>query len=127
MNEEKTHLEKFVKSFITKDRSERWLYYLLEKPEKIMDLSMSRFYGHRNEKTTEYIKREDLPKFFGKDFDKVKGVYFDEFDRVAEFMNLSQAIEKGYGREAIFSVKAGELALFFTHEYEFFLCQNKSQ
>jgi hypothetical protein len=119
----KIHLETFVKSFIAKDRQERWLYYLLEKPEKIMDLTMSRFYGHRNEKTTEYIKREDFSKFFGNDFDKVKGVYFDEFERIAEFTTLTEAIEKGYGMEAIFSAKAGELALFFTHEYEFFLCK----
>jgi hypothetical protein len=126
MNEEKTHLEKFVISFITKDRRERWLNYLLENPEKIMDLRMSRFYGQRNEKTTDYIKKENLANVFGNDFDKVKGLYFDEFDGVTEFINLSQAIEKGYGREAIFSVKAGELAVFFTHEYEFFLCQNKS-
>jgi hypothetical protein len=116
MNEEKTHLEKFVISFITKDRRERWLNYL----------RMSRFYGQRNEKTTDYIKKENLANVFGNDFDKVKGLYFDEFDGVTEFINLSQAIEKGYGREAIFSVKAGELAVFFTHEYEFFLCQNKS-
>lgn len=127
MNEEKTHLEKIVKSFISKDRRERWFHYLLEKPEKIMDLRMSRFYGQRNERTTKYIKKEDFLKVFGNDFDKVKGLYLDEFEGVAEFLNLSEAIEKGYGREAIFSVKAGELALFFTHEYEFFLCQNKSQ
>lgn len=128
MNEElanngKIHLEKFVESFVRKSRRERWLYYLLEKPEKVMDLEMMRFYGHRNEITTEFVKSEDLSKVFGNNFEKVKGIYFDDFDCKPELLTLSQAFENGNGREAIFSVKAGELALFFTHEYEIFLCK----
>lgn len=119
----KNHLEKFIKSFVRKSRNERWIYYLIEKPEKVSDLEMMRFYGHRNEDTTEYIKREDLPKVFGNDFEKIKGIYFDEWNCKPEVLTLSQVLENAHGREAIFSVKAGELALFFTHEFEIFLCQ----
>lgn len=121
--EAKVHLEKFIKSFIQKERAERWNYFLIEKPEKAGDREMMKFYGHRNEKTTSYIKQGDFSSIFGKNYENVKGMYFDDFDTKAENLSLSEAVEKGSGREAIFSIKAGELALFFTHEYDVFLCQ----
>lgn len=115
------HLSEFAKSFVEKDWIERWLHFLIEKPEKAF-MELVKFERHRNKKTTSYFENNfELEKLLGKDFEKVKGIYFDGFDK-AEELSLFEAFESGQGKDALFSIQAGRLAIFFFHEGEIFLC-----
>lgn len=117
-----THLYDFAKSFIEKDWIERWLHFLLEKPEKAF-MELVKFERHRNKKTTSYFQNNtEIEKLLGKDFEKVKGIYFDGFDK-AEELSLFEAFENGRSKDALFSIQAGQLAIFFFHEGEIFLCK----
>lgn len=116
------HLSAFAKSFIEKEWIERWLHFLLEKPEKAF-MELAKFERHRNQRTTNcFQSKSELEELFGKDFEKVKGIYFDGFEQAKE-LSLFDAFENGRSKDAFFSIQAGKLAIFFFHEGEIFICR----
>ena len=51
-----------------------------------------------------------------------KGVFYDFFDEPIE-INFEEAKEIGDGKDAIFSIESGSLAIFFFHEMENYVCK----
>ncbi len=110
------HLVAFVRSFVVREKRERWINILISKPERaqrdgyrmINDLDRDKYGG--------YIY-STLPKLKNK-----KGIYY-EFSDKAIWLPCEDALDIGRGNDAIFSIEEGKLAAFFFHEWDEFLCQ----
>ena len=110
------HLVAFVKSFVVREKRERWINILLKRPDRaqrdgcrmVSDLDTNRC-GPGVYST--------LPKLKNK-----KGAYY-EFSGKAIWLPCADALDIGHGNDAIFSIEEGTLAAFFFHQWEEFLCE----
>ena len=116
----KEHFSEFAKAFIEKEFVDRWIHFLLEKPEKAY-LELVKFERHRNMQNTDWLDESSLENIFGDNYQNVQGIYFDGDE--PEKLSLSEAFDRGSGNDAIFSIRAGKLAIFFFHEAEIFICK----
>ncbi|HEX9962960.1 MAG TPA: hypothetical protein VGB00_18655 [Pyrinomonadaceae bacterium] len=114
------HLEGFVKSFVLPEFQHRWNHFLFEKPGKAR-FEMVKFYGHHNPAFCKIVKSRVVFENFVKIRGDLTGIYFDG-DEPAKRIKVSE-VEELMGCEAVFSIKAGKLALLLTHEFEVFLCE----
>ncbi len=110
------HLVAFVKSFVVREKRERWINILISKPKRaqrdgyrmINDLDRDKCGGNIY---------STLPKLKNK-----KGIYY-EFSGKAIWLPCEDALSIGHGNDAILSIEEGKMAAFFFHEWEEFLCE----
>lgn len=109
------HLTAFVAAFVAPAKRERWHELLtrrgrnvLRHSHKLMDALDGR-----------YCVRADG----GWDLDPLRlGVFYD-FHGEPETIPVAEAVVRGDGRDAIFSLDAGRLAIHFSHESWAWLCR----
>ena len=109
------HLNLFVKSFVEKRRQERWINFLCNRPKQTYKHSSDLLNHLDNKFYTEVDSVESIPE-------NGKGVFYD-FSDEPEIISFSEASEKGWYQDAIFSYKPGKLAVYFFHEGWIFLCK----
>lgn len=100
----------FVNNFVQKDRRERWLYLLLQKPDKIRDDS-HKLHGHLERAKCSVIEDESPLN------PKAKGIYYD-FTNTPVTLTVAEAFAVGPYNDGIFLIVASELAIYFFHEGE---------
>src|SRR5260221_231067 len=101
------HLAAFAEAFVIPARRERW-QELLTRRGKNTFANSAKLAAVLDAR---YCSRDGD---WGVD-DSHSGVYYD-FSGEPEVMTLAQATEKGYFRDAIFSMIPGKFALHFFHE-----------
>lgn len=109
------HLGAFVRSFVVSARRDRWLDLLLNRSDRTYQNS-SKLYLALDQR---YCKRVES---IGDIEPDRKGVFFG-FSGNPTVMTLSEALKIGDGRDSIFSVVPGALAIHFFHEGEIWLCK----
>ena len=110
------HMAAFVNSFVLKSRRERWLYQLSKRPKRIYSDS-HKLYGDLDRTKCSLVKDESsLSKLRG------EGIYYAFFDE-PKVLSVQDALLVGPRNDAIFSLSAGKVAIFFFHEDEILLCQ----
>jgi len=112
------HLDLFATSFVEKARVERWNLILTKHKPKNYKHS-AKLYDHLDR--TCCVRNDDL-NYVAKD--DVLGVYYD-FLEEAELITFAEAKKRGMGRDAIFSIFAGKLAVYFFHECENYVLKVK--
>ena len=110
------HMASFVNSFVLKARRDRWLYQLAKRPKRIRGDS-HKIYGDLDRTKCSLVKDESsLSKLRG------EGIYYEFFDE-PKFLSVQNALFIGPRHDAISSLVAGKVAIFFFHEDEIWLCQ----
>lgn len=110
------HLKSFAQAFVTDDRKEKWLGLLSERPDNIHALSYKLF----NYLDHNYIEQNDsLANVAG---DDTVGVFYD-FNHEPKCVSFKEAKEEVAGRDAMFSIEPGRLAVYFYHEGWNFVCR----
>lgn len=75
-----------------------------------------KLHGHLDrEKCSRFTKENQINQ-------KIQGVYYDFFDNPV-VLTAADAFAVSQGKDAIFSIVPGKLALYFFHEDEIFLCK----
>lgn len=117
-----SHLEGFANTFINKDYIDRWKHILIAKPSKAKK-ELVKFERQLNNSRCTLIENpsQDLVQYIGA---KTNGLYFDGFEN-PHVKNLGEAIDEATFncRDALFSIEAGELAVFIFHEGWSWLCK----
>lgn len=106
------HLTAFVKSFVVREKRERWTNILLHNPKKARRDGPN-IIGDLNRDFCHLMSDDDLAKR------KNKGVYY-EFSDEALWLPVEDALSVGQQVDAIFSLEEGRLAIFFNHEFRLF-------
>ena len=109
------HFTSFVESFVQKSRRDRWRHLLLRRPEQIYGNS------HKLHSHLDWLKCSRL-KDTNQLNQKSAGVYYDFMDEPV-ILTASNAFIVGPGRDGIFSIIPGKLAIYFFHENENILCK----
>ncbi|PHS18754.1 MAG: hypothetical protein COA78_01855 [Blastopirellula sp.] len=111
------HMTAFVHSFVQSHRQERWLHLLVNRPKQLLKNS-SKLYQHLDKQyCTELPYLADISE-------STTGVFID-FHESSEPVSITtaRAIELGMDHDAVFSIAAGKLAVYFFHEGTVMLCQ----
>ena len=117
MNElHQKHMELFAKVFVEKNRRDRWVGILTKHKNKNFSLS-SKLFDHLNRNL---CSRND--ELEGVTANSTKGVFYNFYDEPIE-ITFEEAKEIGNGIDAVFSIKAGSLAVYFFHEMENYVCK----
>ena len=106
------HLAAFVKSFVVREKRERWTHILLNKPEKARRDGHN-IIGDLDRNLCGLSGISTLAKY------KNKGVYY-EFSDKALWLPVEDGLSIGQQFDAIFSIEEGKLAVFFNHEFLMF-------
>ncbi|HEX9998769.1 MAG TPA: hypothetical protein VGB45_16660 [Abditibacterium sp.] len=118
-----SHLSAFAQSFVMKEKKERWMHILLNKPEKARQIG-PHIIGDLDKNLCGSSNRDALAKHKG------KGVYYEFSNpQKALWLPIEDALSVGQQFDAIFSIEEGRLAVFFNHEFLFFeewICVNTS-
>jgi hypothetical protein len=110
------HMAAFVHSFVVKSRRDRWLYQLSKRPARVY-ASSHKIYDDLDRARCSLVKDEgSLGNLRG------DGIYY-EFRDEPKVLSVQDALAIGSGHDAIFSLVAGKVAVFFFHEDEIWLCQ----
>jgi hypothetical protein len=110
------HMTAFVEAFVLAARRERWLYLLREKPKR----APRDAHKLRNDLDVRWCTG---PWSYGDDLGLTQdGVYYEFFGE-PHVLSPAEAESIGTGRDAIYSVVPGRLAVFFFHEFETWLCR----
>jgi len=109
------HIEKFVDSFVLKQRRERWHFLFKKNDTKTYHSS----YKLLKDLSPEYRVRDDQLKTI--DNIEVQGVIYDIGREKPRIDNLKQVLKEHTYFDAIFSIIPGKLAIFFFHEGEIFV------
>src|SRR5262245_42979985 len=109
------HMDGFVRSFVLPARRDRWLYLMTERPRRIARDS------HKLRNDLDYKLCQELGGGGDPEI-KRDGVYY-EFCGEPHILNMEEADRVGCGRDAIFSVIPGKLAVFFFHEWQSWRCR----
>ena len=109
------HIDAFISSFVVKDKRARWQHLCLEKPEKAARAS-HRMY---NDLVWAHCSKIEDASAIARRYPR--GVYYD-FAPEASWLSAEKAFAIGHGSESIFSIRQGEVAIYFWHELEEYLC-----
>jgi len=112
------HFNSFVESFITPRKRERWKYLYLNSSRNLFHES-HKFRADLSKSLIVPISESSLSSVVPK---TSRGVFLD-FRGDSKELILSDAVLLGAGQDAIFSIVPGQLALFFFHEDELWLCR----
>lgn len=110
------HLKSFVESFILEARKDKWTGLLCERPKNIV-MQSSKLFNHLDHN---YIEQNDSLDNIAPD-DTV-GVFYDFIEKPA-CISFSEALARGKGHDALFSISPGELAVCFCHDGWNFVCK----
>jgi hypothetical protein len=109
------HATGFATAFITPDKRERWAELLTRRPRQIGEKS------HKMHSAIDrrccHIVSELPPEIRG------SGLFYMFFD-VPRVVPAERAAVAAGGRDAIFSLVPGKLAVFFFHEGEIWFCES---
>jgi len=108
------HLRSFVKSFVLKERRDRWEHLLCNRPRSAGKNS-HKLYDALDRRWCKQLIEE--PTVAG----GVTGVFYNFFSEPM-MTSFDEAWAEGLGHDAVFSVKPGRLAFFFFHEDEVWIC-----
>lgn len=111
-------LAAFIKSFVVREKQQRWHHLCIDKPAKAAressklhnDLNWNRCRGISLDNELNLTKQ------------KSKGIFYD-FSGEAWWLLPSEAFEVGHGYDSLFLIKEGALAIYFFHELEDILCE----
>jgi hypothetical protein len=115
--EAEKHLRAFAASFIDKNYTDRWIHITIEKPEKAK-YEMHKLERHLNPTYCKMMADvEAFPVSLAEAYGSKQGVYFDGTEP-AQRMTAPEAASLAEERnvDAMFSIAAGKLAIFFFHE-----------
>jgi hypothetical protein len=114
------HVAAFTAAFITSAKRERWLELLTKRPRRIVRQS------HKMHSDLDRRTCRNVGEVFPAGL-KGAGLFYDFSDppRVVSVELAAQLA--GRGRDAIFSLVPGELALYFFHEGEVWFCQARGK
>jgi hypothetical protein len=117
------HLSAFARSFIVPKYRERWHHILVERPKKAW-FELIKFPSHRDERYCIPVK--SASEFLRGRTKEQTGIYFDGYDEPFRLTIMeADLVGSRLGQDAIFSIDAGQLAVFFFHESELWGCQRK--
>ncbi len=104
------HVERFVSSFVQKQRRERWLHLLSNRPKQLLKNS-HKLHQHLDESK---CTQRECPRIVD---DSRVGVFCDfHSDSPPLRTTLFRAIELGFNDDALFFLVPGRLAIYFFHE-----------
>jgi hypothetical protein len=125
--EAEMHLRGFAQSFIDGNNANRWIHFLIEKPAKSL-ANLHKFEHHLREEFCEGIGRNasTFPASLTNEFGTKLGVYFDGSEPPSK-LSIGEAatLATERGVDAVFSLVAGKLAVFFHHADGVFICETK--
>ena len=108
------HFKQFVEVFVKSASRERWMSFLIKRPERI--------YKHSSKLEEclleDQCKRSSIPDSWETDSE---GIYYDFMDEPI-VLTLSDAVRVGMGGDAIFSLTAGKRVALFSHEGWITIC-----
>jgi len=110
------HLSMFARSFVLKEKIDRWEDLLIRRASKIHRKS-SQIFDHLD---FNYCKPCDDIAAAAKD--TTSGVYYG-FHWEPEVITFKEAVEKGDCQNAIFSIDPGKFCVFFFHEGLNYICK----
>ena len=110
-DKQREHLEEFARSFVLKIRRDRWFSKLRKHDIRNLAKSSS-LHEHLDLENAEIICVDDASDIFPGD---TQGVFYDFFDEPSN-ISYREALVESVGTDAIFSVNAGKLAVYFFHE-----------
>lgn len=96
----------------------KWVGLLCERPDNILSLSSKLF----NYLDHNYIEQNDSLDDVA--LDDTVGVFYD-FNGEPKCISFKEAKEEAKGRDTMFSISPGKLAVYFYHEGWNFVCKNK--
>lgn len=120
-----THLRAFVASFVAPLHRSRCLHILIDAPHK------ARYELHKLEhwlapqRCRKLAGSAGFPRPLHDRFGTSRGVYFDEEAECCMVTAAEAATLAAQWLDAIFSLVAGELALFFHHDDGVYLCEKR--
>jgi hypothetical protein len=109
------HASRFVAAFVTPAKRERWLWLLTTRPRRIYHDS-HKLHSDLDRRTCRPVRW--LPREAHRD-----GVYYG-FADVPRLLPASAVAGAVWTGDAILSLVPGELAVYFFHEGEVWLCQS---
>ena len=110
------HVRGFISAFVQKNRRERWRHLLLSPSDKKRKASNKLFSDLDRTKCSDLTTPWNVnPTAMG---------VFDDFTNNPKMLTFELALDAGQLQDAIFSMRKGELALFFFHHGEILLCEN---
>ena len=112
------HFRSFAESFAISTRKDTWVYLLCERPDNIL-MHASKLFNHLDHR---YVEQND--SLHNVTSDEQSGVFYN-FKDEPEFISFKEAIEKGKGQDAIFSIQPGELAVYLLHDGWNFVCKRQ--
>ena len=110
------HMRSFTDAFILEARKDKWTGLLCERPANVFNQS-SKLFNHLDHN---HIEQNDTLENVAP-YDKV-GVFYD-FNHEPKCITFENAIEAGKGKDAIFSINPGKLAVCFFHDSWNFVCK----
>jgi len=116
-SEAEKHLRAFAEFFIDKNYTDRWIHITIEKPEKAKH-EMRKSERHLNPMYCKMMADVDaFPASLAEIYRSKQGVYFDGTEP-GQYMTAPEAASLAEERnaDAMFSMAAGKLAIFFFHE-----------
>ena len=106
----RTHIAAFVSAFVQRERRERWLHLLTTRPKQLLKNSHKLHNHLEKSRCTESSEPTSLDA-------SAIGMFCDfHSDSPPLLVTGQRAIEMGTGRDGIFSVVPGKLAVYFFHE-----------
>ena len=119
------HITQFVHSFIEKSRRDRWIHLLLKPSETTrrtsykLDRDLDRSFCRLIDGPPQLLPRQLNSRQIG---------IFDDLSGSPKQVKLEQLWNSQVDPfcDNLFLIRAGELALFFFHEFELFLCERST-
>lgn len=110
------HLQAFAEAFIIDSRRETWVELLRERPDTLFFKSTKLF----NYLDHNYVEQDNALSNMAEE--DVVGVFYD-FKHDPKVISFKQACEEGKTHDAIFSIIAGKLVIYFFNEGWNFVCK----
>ncbi len=110
------HMRSFAETFVLSTRKDQWVYLLSERSDNTFKQS-SKLFNHLDHN---YIEQND--SLYDITSYDTPGVFYN-FKDEPKCISFKEAIEEGKSHDAIFSIKPGELAIYFSHDGWNFVCK----
>lgn len=108
----------FIKNFVIKEKRHRWHHLCLEKPGKAKDNA----HKIHNDLIWSFCSKLNYESEMALTKRKSKGIYY-AFSSEAWWLSPSDAFLIGHGYESLFFIDEGNVAVYFWHEMEEYLCK----